>query len=551
MDIADQVEFNVIRAAAEQIEQSLTPQKAITSILSIISRQMGLNRGRVLLQEGHTGYLYTAYSFGLTEDERERGRFAIKEGICGKVMASGSPYIVPDIDQEDHYLFRTVSRETLPDEPVSFIATPVVRSGVTVGVLAVNRLSNRKRTLDRDLMILKLIALFVSEILAVNQLLERQTHQLKEENELLKTIAMGQGSQYGIIGESAALVAALNKVSRAANTSVTVMLRGESGTGKEKFARMLHLSSNRRDAPFIAINCAAIPFDLLESELLGHEKGAFTGANQQKLGKVELAHQGTLFLDEIADLDLGLQAKLLRVLEDKTIVRVGGTKPIEVDVRIIVASHKDLFAAVNEKRFRLDLFYRLNVFPIDLPPLRERLGDVRLLIRYFLNQSNQEYNTSVIFDQSAILYLETYNWPGNIRQLENVVKRLVLMADNHTIISSELVKQVLADEKGIQSIQLDQALQSSSKRLTHISDERQKPYPTDELNENRVMSRATNEAVELKPTRAYWKVSQQDVDEMKFALQKTRGNQRQAALMLNMTLRQFNYRLKKLGMFDS
>ena len=179
------------------------------------------------------------------------------------------------------------------------------------------------------------------------------------------------------------------------------------------------------------------------------------------------------------------------------------------------------------------------------------MGDVRLLIRYFLNQSNQEYNTSVIFDQSAILYLETYNWPGNIRQLENVVKRLVLMADNHTIISSELVKQVLADEKGIQSIQSDQALLSSSKRLTHVSDERQKSYSMDELNENSVMSLATKEAVELKTTRAYWKVSQQDVDEMKFALQKTRGNQRQAALMLNMTLRQFNYRLKKLGMFDS
>jgi Nif-specific regulatory protein len=547
LDIANQVEFNVIRGAAEQIEYALNPKKAISEILSIISRQMGLNRGRVLLQDTTLlGYLHTAYAYGLTLDEISRGKFAMREGICGKVMYSGTPSIVPDIDLEDDYLFRSVDRSTLPQEPVSFIATPIMRNNTVVGVLAVNRLRNRHRLLDKDLSILKLIALFISEILAVHHLLEQQTQDLKEENELLKSVALGQGSQYGIIGESPILMAALNKVSRAANTSVTVLLKGESGTGKEKFARMLHLSSHRRDAPFIAINCAAIPLELLESELFGYEKGAFTGALKVKPGKLELADQGTLFLDEIADLDFGLQAKLLRVLEERVITRVGGTKSMAVDVRIIVASHKDLHQAVNIGKFRLDLFYRLNVFPIDLPPLRQRQGDIRLLVRFFLNQSNQEYQTSVIFDREAILFLEVYSWPGNIRQLENVVKRSVLLADDRHIISTQLVERILAEERGIDHLSPVGAkplvaVEPSSMvmPLHHISSQL---LPSADHNNARVGFS------EEEKKRHYWRVSQYDIDQLKFAFNKARGNKRQAALILEMTPRQFNYRVKKLGL---
>jgi Nif-specific regulatory protein len=544
LDIANHVEFNVIRGAAEQIEHALNPQKAIPAILSIISRQMGLNRGRVLLQDTSLpGYLYTAYAYGLTPEEIERGKFAMREGICGKVMYLGTPSIVPDIDFEDDYLFRSVDRSTLPQEPVSFIATPIMRNNTVVGVLAVNRLRNRHRLLDKDLSILKLIALFISEILAVHHLLEQQTQDLKEENELLKSVALGQGSQYGIIGESPILMAALNKVSRAANTSVTVLLKGESGTGKEKFARMLHSSSHRRDAPFIAINCAAIPLELLESELFGYEKGAFTGAMQMKPGKLELADQGTLFLDEIADLDVGLQAKLLRVLEERVITRVGGTKPMAVDVRIIVASHKDLHQAVNVGKFRLDLFYRLNVFPIDLPPLRQRQGDIRLLVRFFLNQSNQEYQTSVIFDRDAVLFLETYSWPGNIRQLENVVKRSVLLADDRHIISTQLVERILAEESGI-----DHLSPVSHKPSVHIESSPMAASVSSNVfsYEDRVSPKDVLSEEDKK--RHYWRVSQDEIDQLTFAFNKARGNKRQAALMLEMTPRQFNYRVKKLGL---
>jgi Nif-specific regulatory protein len=556
LDIANQSEYIVIKEAAEQIEKAYEPEKAIHTILSLISRQMGLNRGRVLLQESSSGYLHTAYAYGLTKEEIAQGRFAISEGISGKVMHSGSPIIVADIDREDDYLFRTVDRSTLPQETVAFIATPIVRNGTTVGVLAVNRLSKRPRSLDRDLGILKLMSLFISEILAVNAMIEQQTQLLKEENEQLRAMALGQGSQYGIIGESAALRAALNKVSRATNTAVTVMLKGESGTGKERFSRMLHLASHRQDGPFIAINCAAIPPDLLESELFGHEKGAFTGATQTKQGKIELANNGTLFLDEIGDLDFGLQAKLLRVLEERCVTRVGATKPIHVDTRIIVASHKDLHEAVNQGRFRLDLFYRLNVFPIELPALREREGDIRLLARHFLNQANQEYHTSAIYDQGAMAFLEGYEWPGNIRQLENVVKRAVLMADKGRLISARLIEKIIQEESAIihggHVKPLENELQPVTPNLEAFSQEPQ--VVNGQTAANGFAPHANNGLAfpngqtAMDDKRAYWRVSEDESEQLKQALEMARGNKTRAALLLNMTPRQFSYRLKKLGL---
>lgn len=556
LDIANHSEYIVIRQAAEQIERAHKPEEAVTNILSLISRQMGLNRGRVLLHDKSDSVLYAAYSFGLTDLEVSRSRFADNEGISGKVMKMGSPVIIPNIDLEDDYLCRTVARSTLPQETVAFIATPILRKGKTIGVLAVNRLRNRSRSLDRDLGILKLIALFIGEILAVNELIEKQTQVLKEENEQLRAMAVSQGSQYGIIGESPAVMASLNKAARAANVSVTVLLKGESGTGKEKFSRMLHMASNRQDGPFIAINCAAIPLELLESELFGHEKGAFTGATATKPGKIEMANKGTLFLDEIGDLDLGLQAKLLRVLEERSITRIGSNKAIPVDVRIIVASHKNLQESVNQGNFRLDLFYRLNVFPIELPALRERDGDIRLLARHFLNQANQEYHTNVIFDRGALEFLERYEWPGNIRQLENVIKRAVLLAEDGQMITDRLIQRIIREESGIvfnentpppATISAPEAVNAIASQVgamppltvaetVHYA---QAMPPTPPPN-------SFNADSEIK--RNYWKVSDSEKDLLLQALERAHGNKSHAARMLNMTPRQYNYRYKKLGL---
>jgi Nif-specific regulatory protein len=533
-DIANSSEFVVIQEAALQIEHAHDPSFAIYNILSICSRLMGLNRGRVLLKEDDSDYLYTAYGYGLIPEEIQRSRFAPREGITGKVMHSGQPAVIPDIDVENDYLFRTVDRQTLPQEPVSFLAVPILRKNKRIGVLTFNRLKNRQRSFDRDLKFLKIIATFISEILAVHQLIELQTRNLKQENEQLRHVALGQGSQYGIIGESGSLIQALDKAARAAATPVTVMLKGESGTGKEKFSRMVHRASNRKDGAFIAINCAAIPKDLLEAELFGYEKGSFTGANQQKKGKFELAHKGTLFLDEIADLDLGLQAKLLRVLEEKSITRIGGVQDIQLDVRIIVASHKDLHQAVNQGLFRLDLFYRLNVFPIELPPLRERYGDIRILARHFLDQANQDYASNVVFARDALDFFEHYDWPGNIRQLENVIKRCVLMADDERHITSAIVKQILEDERAISH-------NAPGLVLPEIS-----PTPSRAETDN-YRTPTAEQGFDTDDKRNYWKVSKDEKDTIRAALKYCRGNKTRAAKMLNMTARQLNYRIEKLG----
>ena len=531
-DTANESEFTVIKQAAMQIELAADPDQAIYNILSICSRQMGLNRGRVFLKEANSDWLFAAYSYGLTPLEVERSRFHLKEGITGKVMATGQAAVVPDIDLEEDYLFRTVDRAALPQEPVAFFALPLIRKQKTVGVLTFNRLKNRQRSYDRDLAFLKIMATFMSEILAVHQLIEQQTQHLKHENEQLRQVALGQGSQYGIIGESLALTQALDKAARAAATPVTVMLKGESGTGKEKFSRMVHRASHRKDGPFIAINCAAIPKDLIEAELFGYEKGSFTGAHQQKKGKFELANKGTLFLDEIGDLDLDLQSKLLRVLEEKSVTRLGGVEPVALDVRIIVASHKDLQQAVNDGRFRLDLFYRLNVFPIDLPPLRERHGDVRILARHFLDLTNQDYHSNVVLARETLGYFEQYDWPGNIRQLENVIKRAVLMANEHGIVSVATIQNILNDERGI----------------THDTDMTKGQAPTPLM-----QSQLTPPVQDFQQhttdtlTRSYWKVNQEDADVLQAALKQARGNKTRAAKLLNMTPRQLSYRLEKLG----
>ncbi|HEY6360696.1 MAG TPA: sigma-54 dependent transcriptional regulator [Vicinamibacterales bacterium] len=237
-----------------------------------------------------------------------------------------------------------------------------------------------------------------------------------------------------IIGEDAHLRQVSQQLHRAAATDATVLLEGESGTGKELFARGLHALSPRADGPFVAINCAAIPETLLETELFGHEKGAFTGAAMRKPGRFELAHRGTLFLDEIGDLPLALQAKILRALEEKSFERVGGTQSLTVDVRVVAATNRNLKARVAERQFREDLFFRLSVFPIRIPPLRERADDVVILARHFVDLFCREVNkTTLTLAPAAIEDLRAYPWPGNVRELQNCIERAVILCDDDTI----------------------------------------------------------------------------------------------------------------------
>jgi DNA-binding NtrC family response regulator len=257
---------------------------------------------------------------------------------------------------------------------------------------------------------------------------------LTTENILLKEeLAQRRGAPQ-IVGDDPKLKHVSLALHRAAGTDTTVLIEGESGTGKELFARALHALSPRNDGPFVAINCAAIPETLLETELFGHEKGAFTGANARKPGKFELAHRGTLFLDEIGDLPLSLQAKILRALEEKRFERVGGTAPIQVDVRVVAATNRNLKAAVAARQFRDDLYFRLSVFPITIPALRERAADIRTLARYFIDKYSRDMNKKVMtLSPAAEEQMQQYPWPGNVRELQNCIERAVILTEGDTI----------------------------------------------------------------------------------------------------------------------
>ena len=279
-----------------------------------------------------------------------------------------------------------------------------------------------------------------------------------------------------IIGDGAAMQAVFDVIQKVKDTDSTILITGESGTGKELVARAIHFSGNRKDKPFIAVHCAAIPSTLLESELFGHEKGAFTGADQRKLGKFELADTGTIFLDEIGEMDPAIQAKMLRVLQEQEINRVGGTKPIKIDVRVLAATNRDLGKDVQEGKFREDLYYRINVVPIHIPPLRERKEDVPLLVNHFFEKYKKELHGKVErFSEEAVKALQNYLWPGNIRELENLIERVMTLSNNKIVELQDLSlaniqppsesKQALLRRSGGDGVKLEEATQQIEREL--------------------------------------------------------------------------------------
>lgn len=290
------------------------------------------------------------------------------------------------------------------------------------------------------------------------------TRRLYRENLLLREEMAFHKGMPEIVGKSAAISDVLDKVKKVAPTKTTVLLQGESGTGKELFARTIHYMSPGAKGLFVPINCAAIPRDLLESELFGYEKGAFTGATHRKLGKFELASNGTVFLDEISELEPSLQAKLLRVLQDQIIERIGGTTPIQVNVRVVAATNSDLLRAVKEGRFREDLFYRLNVFPIVIPPLRERKEDIPALTEFFIERFSREMKIPPKkLSIDALKILMQYNWKGNVRELENTIERAMILADGNTILPEHISLMSIESISSIDDIPMDGTLEETTK----------------------------------------------------------------------------------------
>lgn len=503
-----------MREVMKLVGRSLAPAFVLREMLHLMSELLGLNRGRmVLANEAPMGGKLAErtacirHSYGLTAEEVQRGTFRWGEGITGRVLASGLPAIVQDVDAEPLFLFRTVPRDRLPPQTVAFIALPIEVNGVTTGVLACHRIRSRQRHLNDDLAVLRILATLAGQLLRLEQLVAEQTRQLVARNAALARALDSASARYGLIGRSPALLQALSELERVSQSQATVLLLGESGTGKELFARAVHLASGRHDQPFIKVNCSAIPETLFESELFGYEKGAFTGANASRAGWFEQANGGTIFLDEIGELPLAMQSKLLRTLQEGTLVRLGGTKELKVNVRLVAATNRELAAEVQAGRFRQDLYYRLNVIPIRLPSLRERGEDIRALALHFVNRANQAHQRNVNLAPDALARLETHSWPGNIRELGNLIERLVLLAD-HTLVTAETLEPFMPAKPGM-------------------------------------IAPPVSKAGEV---RDYQSAQSHSAQALQGALAQHQGNQSRAAQSLGLTLRQFSYRLRKAGL---
>jgi len=413
-----------------EISRLLTSAVDIDHLLGVIlktsSQLVGSEDSSLLLLDPATQELVFVMAHGMASEKLKMIRLKPGEGIAGWVVQHGKPLLVNDVEQDPRFTSKVDKLTGFRTKAV--LAVPLQEHGRTIGVLEVLNPRKDRKFSQEDLELLSAFAAHAS--VAIRN--ARLVTSIKEANRYLQAAI---DERYGtLIGKSAGIRAAVKSAKKVAETSATILLLGETGVGKEMFARSIHSWSPRAPKPFVAVNCVALAEGLLETELFGHEKGAFTGAHQQKKGLLELAQGGTVFLDEIGDTKPEFQAKLLRVLQTHQFERVGGTVPITVDIRFIAATNKDLEAAVHAGSFRKDLFFRLNVVAITVPPLRERKEDIPALANFFLGRYCRDMKrTPMTFSPSAMKLLTEHNWPGNVRELENVIERAVVLTTENEI----------------------------------------------------------------------------------------------------------------------
>jgi len=425
-----QLNIAILNKISHLVARRTSVSEMLKEILNILHTEIGLLRGTVTLREGDM--LIIEASEGLSSAEIERGMYRIGEGITGKVAQDGSPRIIEDISKAKEFLNRTKARKN--DKTTAFICVPILYKEEVIGTLSMDRLVCEETNLKEDLHLLELISNITAEAIFASYSEAEEKEKLIAENRKLKSELNNRLRPNNIIGNCNSMKTVYSMISKVAPSSATVLIRGESGTGKELVARAIHNSSARKDKAFVAVNCAALPEGLVESELFGHEKGAFTGAINNKTGLVELADSGTLFLDEAGDLTSLMQLKLLRFLQERTYYRVGSNIERKVDVRIIAATSRNLESMIKEETFREDLYYRLSVFPIFIPALRNRKCDITLLSQYFLDKFNTIHSKKVKrISIPAINMISSYYWPGNVRELENCIEYSVLNSSDNDI----------------------------------------------------------------------------------------------------------------------
>src|SRR5215831_422614 len=476
---------------------------ALARVLETLGRHHGMVRSFVSLIDREARELRIVASYGLDEAATRGVSYRIGEGITGRVVQSAKPIVVPQVSREPLFLDRLAARKkTLKRQELTFVCVPILVNRKALGALGVDIKYAPERDYDRATGFLSIIAAMIAQAITVDQLIEADRRRLLDENTHLKQELRERYDFSHIIGNSNPLRQVYEQVTQVARTNTTVLLRGESGTGKELIAHAVHYNSLRAHKPFIKVSCAALPETLIESELFGYEKGAFTGAQGRKKGRFELADGGTLFLDEIGDLNMSTQIKLLRVLQEREFERLGSTETNESIVCVVAATNRDLEKAMSAGQFREDLYYRLNVFTIFMPPLRERKSDVLLLADHFLEKFSREHHKHIKrISTPAIDMLASYHWPGNVRELENIIERAVLVCETGVIHGHHLPPTLQTAER--------------SGTITRLSLEAA--------------------------------VGAYESDLIQDALKTTRGNRKRAAQLLDTTERILGYKVKKYG----
>lgn len=432
-------ELTLLYEISSALSESLDLRTVLDHVLAMMAERMEMLRGTFTILNRKTGDIVIEEAYGLSPDEQARGRYRVGEGVTGRVVETGLPAVVPRISDEPLFLDRTGSRKKLDRDDIAFICVPIRTGSEVIGALSVDRLFNDSVSLDEDVRLLTIISSVIAQAVRLRQLAQEEVEKLREENRRLHDELRMANRPDSIIGNSRAMLEVYSLIERVRDTATTVMILGESGVGKEKVAQAIHYGSNRAERPFVAVNCAALPESLVESELFGYERGAFTGAAASRKGRFELADGGTIFLDEMGDLPYLMQIKLLRVIQERSFERIGGTSTISVNVRIIAATNRDLEMLVQEGKFREDLYYRLNVFPIVVPPLRERRSDIMLLSDHFVEKYASRHGKTVArISTPAIDMLMSYHWPGNVRELENCIERAVILSTDGVIHSYHL-----------------------------------------------------------------------------------------------------------------
>ncbi|MCP5513996.1 MAG: sigma 54-interacting transcriptional regulator [Spirochaetales bacterium] len=430
-------ELSLLFDISQILQKSENMQTALSPIIKHTVQTMEMLQGAITLLNRHSREISIEASYGISEVFAEKIKYKVGEGITGKVIETGEPITIENVSGNPLFLDKTESRKKWKNQ--SFICIPVKIGTETIGTISCQRQTSEGFSIEEDAKLLSIIGSMIALAAELRRTYQEEQEKLKHENERLQNALKNKFKPKNIIGSSTAMQEVFDLIAQVSGSEATVLIRGESGTGKELIANAIHYNSRRADMPLIKVNCAALPETIIESELFGHEKGAFTGALSTRKGRFELADGGTIFLDEIGDLSPTTQVKLLRILQEKEFERVGGNETIKSSVRIIAATNRDLEKLLTEGKFREDLYYRLNVFPVHVPPLRSRKSDIMLLADYFTEKYSKKNNKDIKrISTPAIQLLTSYHWPGNVRELENCIERAVLISTDDVIHGNHL-----------------------------------------------------------------------------------------------------------------